>query len=196
MTADKNLREQMVTDAVLAQRVHGGDYAAFRELYDRHWRGLYQHATQVIGSQADAEDIVQDLFIHFWESSRSEAVEFVEGYLKRALRFRILKYFEKNKVRKDHLASLAAYFDRPEARLEEKLVLKDLLMQVESEIGRLPSKMREVYLLRKDDELSYREISETLHISETTVKKQLYNASKLLKTKFAGYLKTLTLLFL
>lgn len=196
MTADRNLREQMVTDAVLAQRVHGGDYAAFRELYDRHWRGLYQHATQVIGSQADAEDIVQDLFIHFWESSRSEAVEFVEGYLKRALRFRILKYFEKNKVRKDHLASLAAYFDRPEARLEEKLVLKDLLMQVESEIGRLPSKMREVYLLRKDDELSYREISETLHISETTVKKQLYNASKLLKTKFAGYLKTLTLLFL
>lgn len=196
MTADRNLREQMVTDAVLAQRVHGGDYAAFRELYDRHWRGLYQHATQVIGSQADAEDIVQDLFIHFWESSRSEAVEFVEGYLKRALRFRILKYFEKNKVRKDHLASLAAYFDRPEATLEEKLVLKDLLMQVESEIGRLPSKMREVYLLRKDDELSYREISETLHISETTVKKQLYNASKLLKTKFAGYLKTLTLLFL
>lgn len=183
------------TDSALGQLVHEGDLQAFRTVYDRHWRRLYQYTAAIVSSDADAEDIVQDLFIHFWEKSQSEPIEALEGYFHTALRFRILKFFEKNKVRLDHLVSLAHYLERHEPLADEKLNFKDLNRQIEAEISRLPTKMREVFLLRKNDELSYREISKTLKISETTVKKQLYNATKLLKSKFAGYLKTLTVFF-
>lgn len=183
------------TDAGLAKSVHRGDYGAFREIYDRHWRRLYRYTTRLIDDGDEAEDIVQDLFIHFWEKSQSEPIESVEAYFHTALRFRILKYFEKSKVRQDHLLSLAHYLHTYDPPADEALALKDLNRQIEREIDRLPAKMREIFILRKYDELSYREISESLKISETTVKKQLYNATKLLRSKFASYLKTM-LLFL
>lgn len=185
----------METDGALAQAVHQGDYHAFRKIYERHWKRLYRYTGQVIGSDIDAEDIVQDLFIHFWEKSQAEPIASIDAYFHTALRFRILTYFEKSKVRQHHLGSLAKYMEQQAHDDDEAFTLKDLNQQVAVEIDRLPAKMREIFILRKYKELSYREISELLNISETTVKKQLYNATKLLKSKLSGLMKSITILF-
>ena len=46
----------------------------------------------------------------------------------------------------------------------------------------LPSKMQEVYLLSRNEKMSYKEIANRLGIAENTVRKQLSNALKLLRT--------------
>ena len=51
-------------DAILVQRVLAGDQAAFSPLIDRHWSSAMRLALRRLGNVADAEDTVQDAFLH------------------------------------------------------------------------------------------------------------------------------------
>jgi RNA polymerase sigma factor (sigma-70 family) len=55
------------------------------------------------------------------------------------------------------------------------------LESIQREIAALPGKMREVFQLSRDQELSHKEISNKLGISEQTVSKQISNALKILR---------------
>jgi RNA polymerase sigma factor (sigma-70 family) len=54
---------------------------------------------------------------------------------------------------------------------------------IEQEINQLPPKMREIFVLSRKHNLSHRQIAEQLDIAEPTVKKQVANALKILRTK-------------
>jgi RNA polymerase sigma-70 factor (ECF subfamily) len=54
---------------------------------------------------------------------------------------------------------------------------------IEKEIATLPPKMREVFELSRKANLNYREIAEKLNISDNTVKKQMSNALKILRSR-------------
>jgi len=49
----------------------GGDKSACSELYDRFSRPLYSLALRILNNRAEAEDVVQDVFIALWEKSGS-----------------------------------------------------------------------------------------------------------------------------
>ncbi|MNI91450.1 RNA polymerase sigma factor [compost metagenome] len=61
------------------------------------------------------------------------------------------------------------------------------MLLITSEIAKLPAKMREVFELSRLEDLSHREIAERLNISESTVKKQVQNALKILKARLSHY---------
>lgn len=58
-----------VEDGALLRRMAAGDHSACAALYDRFSRPLYSVALRVIGDQAEAEDIVQDVFVALWEKA-------------------------------------------------------------------------------------------------------------------------------
>jgi len=66
---------------------------------------------------------------------------------------------------------------------EDSLIAKELSVTIEGEIRELPKKMQEVFILSRQQNLSVNEISETLNITPRTVKNQLSNALKILRTK-------------
>src|ERR687892_1691737 len=51
------------TDAVAVARARGGDSEAFRQLVERHSRGVYKVAFRITGRAEDAEDVVQETFL-------------------------------------------------------------------------------------------------------------------------------------
>lgn len=69
-------------------------------------------------------------------------------------------------------------------------ITEEMLQAIEAEIKKLPPRMREVLTSVYIDGLSYRETSEKLNISISTVKTLLVNALKRLREKFSNYLQT------
>jgi RNA polymerase sigma-70 factor (ECF subfamily) len=65
---------------------------------------------------------------------------------------------------------------------------KELGQLIENEIVRLPEKMQEVFRMSRQSHLSHKEIAQGLGLSETTVKKHVNNALKVLRPKFGTLL--------
>ena len=65
---------------------------------------------------------------------------------------------------------------------------KELAALIEKEIEALPVKMRNVFILHKKEELTYKEIAAKLDITDKTAKQQVYNAVKILKLKISSFL--------
>ncbi len=55
-------------DRVLIDAAIGGDVQAFAALYDRYMERVYRHSFFLVGNQADAEDLTQQVFLNAWRA--------------------------------------------------------------------------------------------------------------------------------
>ncbi len=176
-----------LSDIELAIRLKKGDQLAYAEIYDRYWGILYRYSRRLLQNEEEAEDVVQDIFVMLWsKGAELELKVSLSSFLYASVRNRILKHFEKSKVRGNYLRSLEHFIDNGECITDHLVREHQLAARIEQEVSLLPAKMREVFELRRKANLSYKDIAEKLDISEKTVKKQVSNALKILKTKFGS----------
>jgi RNA polymerase sigma-70 factor (ECF subfamily) len=99
------------------------------------------------------------------------------------VRYKVFNLIDRKKVRSDYLSLLDSFIKRNEYSGEYRLRAKQMEEFIEKEIAALPQKMREVFELSRKANLNYREIAEKLNISDNTVKKQMSNALKILRSR-------------
>ncbi|WP_282637106.1 RNA polymerase sigma factor [Sphingobacterium thalpophilum] len=163
------------------------DASAYGQLYRYCWKDLYEHASRRILDPQDVEDILQELFVQFWEKRHSIDIQMnLPAYLKGMLKYKIIDFFNSNKAKDkllDHWSKhVFNYVQHHTEDLETYLALEKML---EEELEVMPHNMREVLLL-KWEYLSIREIAVRLGLSEQTVKNNLTEASKRLKKAILG----------
>lgn len=173
-----------LSDAELVALLRQDDRLAFTELYNRHWEMLFTSVLKVTKDDEESMDIVQEIFIALW-LKRTELgnIQSISGYLYKAVRNRGLMYIRANIVRNNYLSSLNQHLDEVRDTLGEQQAAKELEMILQQELDRLPAKMREVFILSRQQHLSHKEIAQRLNISDKTVKKQINNALKHFKDK-------------
>ncbi|QQT25251.1 MULTISPECIES: RNA polymerase sigma factor [unclassified Sphingobacterium] len=179
---------KVLTDSDLVSLLKQRDREAFAEIYDRYSMMIYYKVNQMLRDENAAKDLVQDLFTSIWEKSdliRDNVG--ISSYLYVASRNRVLNYIQRGKTKSDYLAEIGKYSLQVSDETLEMLDEKDLMLLITDEIAKLPTKMREVFELSRLEDLSHREIAERLNVSESTVKKQVQNALKILKVRLSDY---------
>lgn len=163
------------------------DTTAFGELYQSCWKDLYQHASRRIFDPQDVEDMLQELFVQFWEKRHTIDIQMnLPAYLKGMLKYKIIDFFNSSKAKDkllDHWSKhVFDYVQHHPEELETYLALEKML---EEQLEIMPHNMRQALLL-KWDHLSIREIALRLGLSEQTVKNNLTEASKRLRKALVG----------
>nr|WP_295922295.1 RNA polymerase sigma-70 factor [uncultured Dyadobacter sp.] len=185
-----------LSDQQLLNAFQEGSVAAFEEIHRRYFRRLYAHAFKMLGSAEDAQDVVQEVFINLW--TKRAVIQLhtgLAGYLFTAVRNRVLNLIEQKKTYQHHLDALAEFLDDSPVPVTEATDQELLFQLFEAEIDHLPRKMKEVFELRRQGELSYAEIAEQLSLSDHTVKKQISNAIKILRERLIQWKSQLVVLF-
>lgn len=59
----------------LLRQIAGGDRDAFRRLYDRYATLAFTFALRLLGSQSDAEDLLQEVFLQVWRQAQTYSPE-------------------------------------------------------------------------------------------------------------------------
>ena len=172
----------MSADTDLISRAAGGDPSAFQALVERHRSMVYRVAYQFAGNHHDAEDIAQDVFIKVYRSLD----RFRQDAQLTSWMYRIVMNACIDHRRRQRSAIAAPFGDDAEQRMlntpeetpgpEDRAYAGELGQVLESEIGRLPSGQRVVFVMRHHQGMKLCEIADALGLAEGTVKRQLHAA--------------------
>ena len=170
----------------------GADMDSFEKLYGKYYVYLCMIAMHIVRNRDDAEEIVEDVFVRLWNSpGRLKEIRSVKAYLIKAVHNTSLNYIEHNRkynqtesITARDLTILAWDSDYPVGHLYEKELL-DIIVKA---VRELPDSCREIFLLSRDKNLKYNEISDRLGISVNTVKTQMKIALAGLREKVSKYM--------
>lgn len=141
------------------------------------------------GNAELAEDLVQETFVRATISLQNADGDNAKAWLFQVARNTYLDEWRKAERRRNNpiyqLFLKPKDMHSPYGVPEHELIEKENIYIIQTSLAHLPEKYRTVYILREDENFSYREISKLLNISEENVKVLLYRARK----KMEGYLK-------
>jgi RNA polymerase sigma-70 factor (family 1) len=175
-----------IHDEVLFSLMKAGEGGAFKEIYERYFDSLFLHACRKLRSKEEARDAVQETFAALWDKrDRISLTGSLAGYLFTAVRNRILNIIAHKQVESLYVSSLQRFLEAGTCQTDYLVRSNQLNSLIEKEMAALPTRMKEIFTLSRREHLSHSEIAEHLNLSEQTVKKQVTNALKILKTKLS-----------
>jgi RNA polymerase sigma-70 factor (ECF subfamily) len=173
-----------LTDETLA-RARAGERAAFELLFRAWYARLAGYAASLTGSQDTAEDVVQNLFVALWHKREGlPELEKLPGYLHRATRNRALNQLRQQRTASRWLTAQDPHPSTP-AVAESELVGEETARRVQAALAALAPRSREVFLLSRDQGLTYTAIADTLGISIKTVETLMGRSLKALRAALA-----------
>jgi len=180
------------SDPELVRRCLAGDERAYRELIERYERQVYSVAMRMVRVAEDAEDLTQETFVRMFKAldRYDPARPFPAWLLTIAARLSI------DQLRRRRVKTVSLFRSEPGSEEEHVIELEDpglgpeeLAVQGEEQrsadrlIGSLPEHYRIVVVLRHQQDLSYEEIAEALHLPLGTVKARIHRARALLRDR-------------
>lgn len=165
-------------DLELVERCQGGSAEAFEELYRQHSGRLYNLAFRMTGSAEEAEDLLQDVFLHAHRKLGSFRGESSLGtWLYRLGMNQCLDYLRGRQVKMgratDSLDDDAAAEPAARAPAVPTAISR---LDLDRAIAKLPEGCRAVFLLHDVEGFDHGEVAAVLGISEGTSKSQVHKA--------------------
>ena len=134
------------------------------------------------GADSDlATDISQDVFMKLWQKELEYEEKGTKSLLYKMASDAFISHFRKTKVAAKYEQSMELKIetDDPEKQLQYKEMEASYLRALEE----LPEKQRDVFLMNRSEELTYREIAERLGLSVKAVEKRMSQALSFLRER-------------
>jgi len=167
----------------LMYKIKDSDESAFTILYNRLWERMYALAFSLLKNKDLSKDLVQEVFIDFWERRLSIESTNIEAYLIKAIRFRVYKELRDDKFNKTDIDLLNTIKTPHASGILDNLQLKETQKSINNAIDNLPKKRQQVFTLSRYNELNNYEISQKLGISKRTVETQISLAIRSIKSE-------------
>ncbi|MDD7885392.1 RNA polymerase sigma factor [Flavivirga sp. 57AJ16] len=160
----------------LAGKVRESDKRAFNKLFNLLWEQLFVFAQSIIMDESKAKDIVQEIWIDYWNRRHNIENKHIRAYLYQAVRYKIYNHLRDSKYNN---VQLAVINELPiNSKIEEHYNLEDTLFLVNDSIKNLPLRCKEIFTLSRLEGIPNSEIAERLGISKRTVENQISIALK------------------
>ena len=157
---------------------------AFSELLDAYQERLYWHIRKIVVTHENADDVLQNTFIRVYKSiSNFKGNSTLHTWMYRIAYNESLRFLEKNKKKSyDNIDDVSS--SNLEVLFEDEYFDGDEIQQkLHKIINSFSEKQKRVFNMKYFDDLSFREISNILNVSESTLKSSYYTAVKIIEQK-------------
>lgn len=191
-----NHRYRDYQDGELVSLLNDSDHLAFTEIYNRYSSVLYQQTYRILRDTDICHDIVQDVFLSVWHKRYELQINTsLSSYLFKSVRNRVLNRISHQRVMEKYVHEIQDFSKQCAHAPDAYFLEKELLHIIETEKARLPPRTRQLYELNREQYMTYKEIGEQLNISEKTVKKQVFNALRVIRLRISSVAHFLSVLF-
>jgi len=163
------------TDQELLLLVKEDNNTAFAEIYSRYSATLFTIAYNYSSQKSTAEEIVQNVFVSFWERRQIVDIDKLDAYLATACKFSVFKQIAREKRRQQLFDN---FIRNTEFSVEEETAISARFLDeyINGIVEQLPTKCKLIYKLKQSEECSTKELADKFHMSPHTVRNHLHKA--------------------
>jgi RNA polymerase sigma factor (sigma-70 family) len=159
---------------MLVQRCLEGDHTAYRQLYERYSRAMFNTSLRIVNSRHDAEDILQEAFADaFQQLSQFEKRSTFGAWLKQIVVYKSINLLKRKKINFLEIDGTADRAD--EVNAEDTWYTVEMIKEL---IRELPDGYRTVLSLYLFEGYSHDQIAESLGLAPSTVRTQYIRAKQ------------------
>ena len=174
-------------EPVLLQQMIEGDTNAFKEIYEFYQGIVYAFAFRLTKTKDLAEDVVQEVFTKIWEKREQIHIEKnFGGYIRQTARNHIYNIWTRTAHDKVMLDKMSRHLQQLQTLTPDELAFRELGRMYKQAVNKLPARQKEIFILRREQELSFEQIATQLGISKNTVKNQMVSALRSIRKDIAG----------
>ena len=186
------------SDAAIMLRVAEGDEAGFNYLATKYHRPMIHFLYRMVGNQAVAEELAQEVFLRVYRARSSYRAEArFTTWL-----YRIATNLAVNHARdtRHERSAQTVYLDQPdeesgttpdvaddEPTAEQQLLQDERMAAIRRHVMALPERQRTAVLMHKYQGMDYRQIGDVLKLSESATKSLLFRAYQTLRDKLKDF---------
>lgn len=176
----------MQDDQILVEKLQNPKLKdrAFSELLDLYQERLYWHIRKIVHTHENADDVLQNTFVRIYKSIQNfQGKSSLHTWMYRIAYNESLRFLEKNKKKTfDNIdevsqSNLSVLFE------DEYFDGNDIQRKLNTIIDGFTEKQKRVFQMKYFDDLSFREISELISVSESTLKSTYYTCVKIIEKK-------------
>lgn len=182
------------TDSDLVTRFQAGDVVAFDELMRRYKHPLLNFVYRLLGDEAEAEDVAQDVFVRAHQHLGAYKIRSADAKLSTWL-FTLARnaVIDRQRWRKRHPAesieTVAETFLPAAPDTARAASDREIGQHIATAVAALPEDQRTALTLAEYQGLAYAEIAQVMNCSEKSVEARLYRAKQTLRKRLAFLLE-------
>ncbi len=169
----KRNRHENPDEAALIRAIKRGSENAFTSIFNMYFDSLYQYSTQFLKSGDDAEDIVQEAFIRFWNHRQQITSEKSVKALLFTTTRNLLISRVRQKINSPTFEDYLEYCNALGSEDHSHLEFNEFVAKIEDCISSLPPHQQRVVRMSKFEHKTNKEIAAILDINEQSVKNNL-----------------------
>lgn len=193
--------DTLSAEAVLVERAQAQDESAFEQIMTLYADRLYNYILRMVGNPADAEDLLQEVFLRAYQGLPSFDGRASLGTWLYRIATNLCIDHQRRRARRVQTISYSNWedeegepgeWDFPDTQMPTPMdaaLNRELQQVVEQAIAQLSPKLKTVLLLYDVEELSYEEIARVLNIPIGTVKSRLNHARGQIQRQVEAYLR-------
>ncbi|SEN09041.1 RNA polymerase sigma-70 factor, ECF subfamily [bacterium A37T11] len=156
----------------------------FIRLFNTHWDEVYRLCLRYCGNEDLSKDLTQNIFLSVWERGNTfEDEQSAWQYLAKAARYQVLNHLRNEKPREVITESTGSgnLIEANRYNPEDIYMTVEFAEEMTQRINLLAEPGRTMFLLSREQQLSYRQIAEQLGIAVKTVEKHMSQVLRILR---------------
>ncbi len=180
---------------ILLRRSDTKAEALFLRIFESYHQSVFNYIYRIIGDRESAEDVVQDVFIKIYRNlSNYQDERKLSAWVFRIAHNTMNDYFRRKHVYQnvfrelDDMSIIESQTSNDHYSPEQYLLTMEMQDNFEKIIMNLPYKLKEVFLLRHEAELSFKEISKLLNCPVNRLLGRMHLAVKTIRTEMQRFM--------
>jgi len=174
-----------ISDAELALKIKAGEKNAYQELFERYAPRIFQFSLSYLKSQADAEELVQDVFLKIWEKREIlDQSKNIKSFIFKVAVNTIYDFIRHKNIENAYNDFARANFETTSNNTWHTVIFDEMQENLQKLVAQLPGQQQKIFQLSKEEGLTSEEIAVKLNLSKRTVENHLFRAVSFLKENF------------
>ena len=166
----------VLQEKILVCELQRGNSKAFEALYLRYHSRLYNYANRILKNKQEAEGLVQEVFISIWENhEKLDVSKSFSGFIFRIARNKVLNIIKQNLTHQVYTKYVSEN-DKVRDDLRKEIEYREFIDLLRKSIDALPEKTKSIFLLSRNDGLTYKEIAEKTEFSVNIIDHEIRKA--------------------